>query len=1113
MRFAVLGPLRVFTRSDVALNRPSHRRLLSILLLEPGRPLETDVIIDRFWAEEPPDTARAALQTYVSQVRKLLGNTVITTTVSGYQVDLRGHHLDRQLFDAMASATQTAVETGAWEEVIQNADQALELWRGPPYEEIRDDEFARPEIVRLEEQRLELIELRAEALLALGRNEEALPGLEGLVLDHPLRERLWEHLMVARARLGRVTEAVQAYQQVRELLAEMGLEPSPVLRDLEERILREDPVLVPGRVRHNLPTSLTTFIGRKRERAELGSLMDEQRLVTVAGVGGSGKTRLSAEVTRERLARYPDGVWMVDLAPLSEQTLVTSAVAVAIGLRAETASAGDAITDALRHRQTLVVLDNCEHLVEAAAAVATVLLASGPGVSVLATSREQLGVPGEAIYPISPLDVPPEDQADATQLRGFASVALFTDRAALSSNGFSLTDDNAVAVASICRRLDGLPLAIELAAARMRSLSAADVADRLAARLGLVTGNGRGLPSRQQAMEATIEWSHRLLTDAEQTLFARLSVFTGGFTASSAEEVCAGDGVSPTDVVQLLSRLVDKSLVVPLERADGAVRHRFLETVREYAGTRLQGSGDAVDVRRRHRDHFHRLARELIDGNRAAAVAQLQPEADNLEAALDWSLEQGHAPEAADLAAALATHWLHLGHSQPAIGHLARTLDEMHNRLDPEHEVLLRIRLAGARFGAGEEDEALAEAARARELLADAKPSVMKVRALMSHATYLALAVHQDPRPALEAAVEALEVARATDDRRAEAAAIRKVGWAEAWTGDADRGIAHAREALAIAEELDDPAAIGEAYDSYMEVLWLHGDARRREPRRLVEEILSRFGGPEGHWIELLSAGWVIYTFMQSGEWDRAEDVLQRVAGQELVAYEQIGFHHARGSLRWMQGRLDDAAADVAALRRLRPMHRWNHDILPLEAEVAADVGRLDQVRATAAEYLAARVHASEESMKAAVLRPLVAAEVDAALMASGPDREDHARRATDAVTQMRSIIERYPPLASGSVQYETPATNLLIAEAELSRLSAPDPDAWRGVNDRADLAYWRLYAGWRLADALLETGRRDEGIRELRHARDVASIIGAERITGALDALAQRAGITSARR
>lgn len=1105
MRFEVLGPLRITSDAEMTLDRLSHRRLLAILLFEAARPLDTDQLIDRHWGEEPPATAKAALQTHISQLRKTLGEGLIGTSGSGYQLDLRGHHLDRQLFEALASAAHTALNGSAWDEVILNADHALALWRGTPFEELQDDDFARSEIVRLEEQRLEMIEMRAEALLALGRNEEALPDLERFVLDHPLRERLWEHLMVARARLGRVTEAVQAYRQLRDLLAEMGLEPSPALRQLEERILREDPVLVPSRVRHNLPISLNTFLGRERDRMELASLMDAQRLVTLTGVGGSGKTRLAVEIARERMARYPEGVWMVDLAPLSDPALVASAVAVAIGLRAELASAHDAIVEALRHRETLVVLDNCEHLLDGAAAMARSLLSAGPGVSVVATSREQLGVTGEAVYAVSPLDVPYADHADAAQLRTYASVQLFADRATLSANRFALTADNAAAVASICRRLDGLPLAIELAAARMGSLSPLHVAARLEEGLGLVAGNGRDLPPRQRAVEATIDWSHRLLTPAEQTLFARLSVFTGGLATTSAEEICAGGSVRSADVVQLLSRLVDKSLVVSVEGSAGPARHRLLETLREYAGARLEETEDGVAIRRRHRDHFLRQARALVDDNSAETLTTLKPEADNLETALDWSLNQSHGPEAADLATALGMHWLHLGHAQRAISHLTRTLERSGTRHDPQHEAMIRSCLARARFAAGEEDAALAEAGRALELLATARPSPMKAQALIVHSRYQLLVVHQDPRPATESALEAVEVARAIDDRHVEISALVMLGQAEAWTGRADEGIAHTREALAIADELDDPGTILRVYESLLFIVMLHGEARRREPRRLVDEILSRFSGPGGRWDEFMNWDWIGYAFIQSGDWDRAEGVLERFTDRYLDVYEQVQLLHLRGSLRWMQGRLDDASADLAEFRRIRPVHRWYHDLLPLEAEVAADAGRLEQVRATATEYLAVEVHSSEEAMKAAVLRPLVAAEVEAALRSSGAKQDDHVRRASEALARIRDLIRRYPPLASGSVQYETAHTQLLLAEAELSRVTRPEPRLWRAVIDNAAYVYWRLYAQWRLAEALLTAGPRGDAARELRNARQEAERLGADRILGHLRALGGR--------
>lgn len=1108
MRFEVLGPIRVSSGAEIPLDRSSHRRLLAILLFESGRPLDTDQLIDRHWGEEPPATAKAALQTHISQLRKQFGDGLIATSGAGYQVDLRGHHLDRQLFEALTSAAHTALDGSSWDEVVRNADRALDLWRGTPWEELRDDEFARSEIVRLEEERLELVELRAEALLALGRTEEALPDLERFVLEHPLRERLWEHLMLARARLGRITEAVQAYQDLRDLLAEMGLEPSPALRELEERILREDPVLVPGRIRHNLPTSLTTFIGRDPERTELATLLEDHRLVTLTGVGGSGKTRLAIELARERLQAYPDGVWMVDLAPLSDPSFVPSAVAVAIGLRAEVGTVHDAIVDALRHRQTLVVLDNCEHIVEGAAAIAGELLAAGPGVNVLSTSREQLGLPGELIYPVAPLDVPHDDPTELEHANRYGSVQLFVDRARLSANQFVLTSDNTGAVASICRRLDGLPLAIELAAARMASLSPAHVAARLEEGFGLVTGNARGLPPRQRAVEATIEWSYRLLTGVEQMLFARLSVFAGEFTPAAAEDVCAGGGIHRADVVPLLSRLIDKSLVAPTESIDGPSRHRLLETLREYARGRLAETEDEAEIRWSHRAYFHRLARALIEGRRADAVTRHTSLPDNLEIALDWSLSHGHATEAANLATALGIYWLDLGHARRAIRHLSSTLEATALGDAPELEALLRVYLASARYGTGDEDGALAEAARARELVADAGQSSTKAHALRAYARFQMLLVDQDPRLGIEAAREAVDIARATDDRHAEVSALAVLGQAEAWSGAADDGIAHLREALVVAEGIDDPSSIPEIFSRLLTAAYLDGERRRHQPRQLVDEFLSRWGLPESGGDEFAKWEWAGYVFIQSGEWHRADDVLERASRGHLEGYAQMWVHHTRGSLRWMQGRLDDASTELAEFRRTKPIRRWFHDLLPLEAEVAADAGRLEDVRATAAEYLAAEVHSSEESMKTGVLRPLVAAEVDAAVASSGATRDDHVRRATAAVAQIRDIIRLHPPLSSGSIQFETADTHLRLAEAELSRVTGPDPDLWRAVIDRASYVYWRTYARWRLAEALLAVGSRPEAIRELANAHEKARDLGAQRIVDELQALASRAGM-----
>ncbi|MBW3612366.1 MAG: winged helix-turn-helix domain-containing protein [Chloroflexi bacterium] len=1110
MRFTVLGELRVISRSDIALSRPAHRRLLSILLLETDRVLDTELLIDRFWSDEPPETARAALQTYVSQLRRLLGDGVIVTSDSGYRLDLRGHHLDSQVFGALASAAGTALSAGAWHEVLNHAERALALWRGPAFAELQLDAFALPEITRLEELRLGLMEMRAEALLAMGRTEEALPDLERAVVEHPLRERLREHLMVARARLGRVSEALSTYHDLRRELGDAGLEPGPRLRELEERILREDPVLVPSRVRNNLPQRLTTFVGRRSELEGLQQALTDSRMVTLTGVGGTGKTRLAIELAQRLMPGYPDGVFMTSFAALSDPDLVATDAAEALGLRVERTSAEETLRESLRNRRVLVVLDNCEHLLAACARLVEVLLQSGPGVSVLATSREALRVPGETTYAVPPLATPPADGSGGRDIGAFDAMRLFADRAALASRGFVLSDRNSGVVAEICRQLDGLPLAIELAAARVRSLAPEEIAARLEDRFRLLKDGGRTSPGRHKTLHAAIDWSYQLLTDDERALFTRLSVFAGGCTLEAAEAICSGDGLDRADVLDLLSRLVDKSLVVLSLTPAGTGRYRLLETIRQFAQGCL-GEAEVASVQRRHREWFSSLAHAAdahLDGSdQLALLDRLHDDRDNLQAALERSVRDGDRQQAAGLAEALAWYRVKQGHYRQGVDLMGMALEHLDPAAEPEREAALLVRRAGTRYSMGDQ-AALADAERARSLLADAAPSAVKVRALTEFAT-LHLRINQrDAAKSISAAREAIVAARAIGDPLAESHALRELGVALSWAGQVDEGVERLREALVMARETGNPAAILGVY-LRLYITLLDFAQRQHEATALADEAIAWLDGGGERWagsVALLS--WFAMGFQRSGDWSRAEETLDRCGRYHQEGAVEMSYLTLRALQDWMRGRLDEAQANLRALRETTPPSRYFRLLFPIEAGIRADEGRLDAVRTTAERHLSSEVGPVEESTKAGTLHALVRAEVDAALDAPASDRADHLRRAQEAIDTMRDLIERYPPATLAGLQLEIAGTYLLLSQAEVTRASDPQPDLWRALLDRPWYAYWRLYSRCRLGESLLAAHQRDEGSQQLRLAWQQASALGAEILRDEIGAVARRAEI-----
>ncbi len=1100
----VLGPLRVRSDAEIALTRSSHRRLLAILVLDANRRVGTDALIDRCWGEAAPPTAKAALQTHVSALRKLLPEDVIATEGYGYRLDLGGHRFDAAEFAALAAEAREAARAREWRSAVDAAEAALALWRGPPYAELEDDDFAQPERARLEELRLELLETRAEALLGLGRNDEALPDLERFVREHPLRERLWEHLMTARYRSGRHAEALDAYREAWAALAEIGLEPSAALRRLEQKILLHDESLSTARTRHNLPVQLSSFVGRETELDEVAALLAEHRLVTLTGVGGSGKTRLALRVAAGALERFPDGCWLVELGPLRDPGLVPFEVADAIGLRPEGQEIFEALGAAIHGETMLVVLDNCEHLLEGAAVVARRLVEAGSDITVLATSREALRVPGEAVYEVPPMSFPEADESRSTALGEFDAVRLFEERAVLARPSFALADAGG-AVMTIARRLDGIPLAIELAAARVGSMRPESIAERLDDRFRILTGGSPTGPERHRTLESAFAWSYDLLDAPEQLLFRRLSVFRGGFTLEAAEDVCGHDGLERAEVVTLLATLVDKSLVSTYE-AGSRERYRLLETVREFAAERLAEADDPGVLRRCHLEWCVRFAedvtRRLYGAGGSMLLERLGLESDNLEAALERAEELGSDRDIEVLARALGQHWLELGYVNLAAALLATGLE---HTTTIEAEAEIRGLLSVARFHAGDGQSAYREAERAYELVADLAPSVVKVWAATRLVNMHWVLVDHDAARGVSLAEEAVADAELLGDAVCRIRALDALGQVLAWSGRLGEGLERSRAAFDLALDGGDQTTVFRTYEHLISVLYLDPVARRSEPAGVAQELLARIPLEEG---EFDASGWLGWVLLQSGDWDRVEQLLDRLGERHLEGYERNGYLIVRATLRWMQGRFGEAAFDAAELRQLGVNPRWYHDYFPLLADVAADDRHLTDVRNAAETYLAVEVDPTEEAKKVAVLAPLARAEVDAALATTGAERADHVERAGAAVRRAREILAAFPPPSEGAVQMETHATRLAFAEAELSRVDDPDPAPWERAVEKADFLYFRLYARWRLAEALVACGREADARTGIRAAHAEADRVGAGYLRVQLRVLAGRQGI-----
>ena len=631
----MLGPveLRAGAGRAVPVAGARLRTLLILLALEVGRVVSADRLVDGVWGDDPPAAAGNALQALVSRLRR--AGLAIEAAPAGYRLVAAPDTVDAHRFTRLAGTDPEA---------------ALGLWRGP----LEFPEAARPEAVRLEQARLAA---QRDALAArLRRGLDVVPELEALARDHPLDEAVAALLMRAWRAAGGPAQALEVYERTRRHLAgTLGADPSAELAALHLEILRAEQPPARG----NLPAAMSSFVGRDADVRTVRGLIGDHRLVSLIGPGGSGKTRLSVEVG----AGLPGEVWRVELAPVTDPAEIPATVLTSLGLRsqvllgrpgrgtvAEAPAPLARLRDAVADREMLLILDNCEHLIAAAAAVADELLRAAPGVRLLTTSREPLGIPGEQVWPVEPLALPPADATPETAA-GFPAVRLLLDRA---GPAFTLDAATTGPVVRICRALDGMPLALELAAARLRTVPVDVLADRLADRFRLLTGGSPAALPRHRTLRAVVDWSWDLLTEPERALWRRFSVFQGGAGVEAVERVC-GAGLD------MLGALTDKSLLV----LSGG-RYRMLETIREYGRDRLAEAGESERLRRAHAAFLHDLAAraepELRAADQLTWLRRLDDEHDNLHAAVRSAIDAGDAPTAVALAARLGWYWWLSGH-------------------------------------------------------------------------------------------------------------------------------------------------------------------------------------------------------------------------------------------------------------------------------------------------------------------------------------------------------------------------------------------------------------------------------------------------------------------
>ncbi|RNL87494.1 BTAD domain-containing putative transcriptional regulator [Halostreptopolyspora alba] len=1066
MRFGVLGALQVWRADGEPVRVPEAkvRVLLAALLVREGRPVAPERLIDELWGGELPANPHRVLRAKLSQLRGVLataeegGRGRVHHGPAGYRLRVDPDEVDAGRFRDLIERARRASEPRTAAPLYA---RALALWRGPAYADFAEDSFAVGAATRLAEERLTAVEEWAETRLELGEHRLLADELATLVERHPLRERLLAVLMRALYRSGRQAEALNAFELLRRRLGEeLGADPAPETAALHQRILRQVPdgegergPGMPPRPRTNLPAPISTIVGRDREVSRVRALIDSERLVTLTGPGGVGKTRLALEAASGLVDGGHGGVWLVELGALGATVgavpseRVAEAVAAALGVRDDTSERTGGgpvarLTEALRDTTGLLVLDNCEHVVESVMELVHTLLGTVEGLRCLVTSREPLGVTGERVYEVTPLRVPDTEirPDDGNELP--SAVRLFTDRAAAAAPGFRLDARTAPAVTAICRRLDGLPLALELAANRVRALGVAELADRLDDRFAVLADGGRAAPRRQQTLRAVFDWSWDLLSDAERAVLRRLSTHAEGCTLAAAEEVCADSTVQKDEVIGPLSRLVECSLVIAVETTDG-MRYRLLGSVGAYAAERLEEAGEAGPVRERHMRYYADLV-ERADGflrghEQRGWLRRLDLESANLRVAFDTAVRTGDADTALRLA--VAPFWYRY----------------LRGRLGEAHDLLTRATAVG---GGSPEAVAAASAWRAAiELLVAAPEDPAAVasaglagfgsgrgeveRARVGWFLGSVLLEFGEVAAAGRLVEEALPVLRSRGDQWATAAALNARAWIAQAEGRLARFEDDARRALELFRELGDrwgqlqampvlsqrAKAVGD-YDAALRV--------EREGLRMAEDL--------GLWTE------VSYRLSElgrlsllNGDHRGAEEFHSRAADLAREQGDRFGERFAELGLAMgdrREGRLDRAATRLGDwLAR----HRDSQGPSAL-ALVLAELGFVAEQRGDADEAL--RVHTEGLAAARATGSPLAVALALEGLagawtLAGAADRG--ARLLGAATAARESVGVPLPPAERGDVDRVSAAARAALgdsgfaAETRSGRAAGPE--------------------------------------------------------------------------
>ncbi|WP_432973015.1 BTAD domain-containing putative transcriptional regulator [Dactylosporangium sp. CA-233914] len=892
MHFGVLGPLAVWTDKGEPVTIPGRkvRALLAALLLHEGRAVSVDGLVESLWGEAAPADPGAALHVRVSQLRRALegaepgGRDCVVSQPPGYALRATPDAVDAARFTALLhEAAQTAGDPRTRAGLLA---EALGLWRGPALADFADEDFARAAAARWEEQRLSAVEASAEARLDLGRHRELVGELGELVTRHPYRERLRAAHMRALHRAGRTHEALESFQRLRQQLAdELGLDPGPEVTALQRALLSGDPAEDPPRPAAanprpatNLPAPVTELIGRDQAVQRVRELLGSGRLVTLTGPGGVGKTSVAVAVGRAVAETYPGGAWLVDLTTWDGRGDPAEPVLSALSIPdppGGSAPAGDRLAAALRDRRALLVLDNCEHVVEQVAGLLGALLPAASGLRVLATSREPLRLRGEARWELPPLDIPDTD--DPGRLARSPAVQLFLTRAGLAvepqSAGLGV-------VAEICRRLDGIPLALELAATRVPALGVTELAARLRVprdRFGLLRHGPRDAPQRQRTLAAVIDWSWQLLAEPERIVLRRLAVHAGGCTLASAEAVGGGE------VLDLVTGLVDRSLVT---RTEGP-RFRLLESVSAYCLERLREAGEEAALRRRHAEHYLALAEQAEPQLRGPGqrewLHRLDAEAANLRVAAETFRREGATGPALRLAEALIWYWF-------LRGRLTEARRELAGALAGPGEASAAPRSAAEAWEAGlaiRQGQAGPE--RAVEVLQRYDPAADPAKRARAE-WFLASSIIDfgDTTATSELLERALETFHASGDRWGEAAVLGTRAMLAHMRGDAESLEHDARRSAELFGALGDDWGVLQATGWLIGLADMTGD--HAEAGRLSREGL-RIAEDLGLWSDVAGRlGWLAWISVQTGDYasacEHGERARRLAAEQEQRAGE-----------------------------------------------------------------------------------------------------------------------------------------------------------------------------------------------------------------------------------